>query len=435
MDFEYQTRPLIDCAKLLSGGTPSKSNPEYWNGDIPWITPKDMADWNGGTADHVTAAAVGNGTRLAPAFASYIAVRGMSLHNEIRVVRPSFPATFNQDIKAIQALDGVDGRFLYYCLVAHKPTLLDKVESAGHGTGKLPTDQLENLPIPKVDDDIATGVAKILGDLDDKIDLLREMNRTLEDIARAVFHAWFVDFEPIRAKAAGANSFRGMPQDLFDSLPAEFEDSVLGAIPEGWKVEALGHLVQLRNDRIKAGHETEALPYVPIDSIDARSIFLMQEKHGSEAQSSLVRIYPNDILFGAMRPYFHKVCISPFEATTRTTVFVVMPRVVADLYFSLMILSEDKTVEFATTSSIGSTIPYAKWEGVLERMQIVLPPAPLRKAFGEFVAPLIERGMRAKAEVEALASIRDTLLPKLISGELPAPGLEVLGLKAVGDGG
>jgi hypothetical protein len=68
MDFEYPTRPLADFAKLISGGTPSKSNPEYWNGDIPWITPKDMGDWNGTTADHVTAEAIGKGTRLAPAF-------------------------------------------------------------------------------------------------------------------------------------------------------------------------------------------------------------------------------------------------------------------------------------------------------------------------------------------------------------------------------
>ena len=104
MDFEYLTRPLADCAKLLSGGTPSKAKPEFWGGDIPWITPKDMADWNGTTVDHVTAEAIGNGTRLAPAWTSYIAVRGMSLHNEIRVLRPSFAATFNQDIKAIQAL-------------------------------------------------------------------------------------------------------------------------------------------------------------------------------------------------------------------------------------------------------------------------------------------------------------------------------------------
>ena len=278
-------------------------------------------------------------------------------------------------------------------------------------------------------------VAKILGDLDDKIELLREMNRTLEEIARAVFRAWFVDFEPVRAKAAGATSFRGMPQEIFDGLPIGFADSSVGPIPMGWQVCALGQLVEFRNERIKPGPETEALPYVPIDSISARSIFLAGHKPGTEAQSSLIRVYPEDILFGAMRPYFHKVCISPFEATTRTTVFVLKARVPWDLIYCLMLLSEDKTIEFATSSSIGSTIPYAKWEGVLERMAVALPPPKIRKAFGDALTPLIKRGMRAKAEVETLTSIRDVLLPKLISGEIEAPSLEALGIKTAGNAG
>ena len=109
------------------------------------------------------------------------------------------------------------------------------VESAGHGTGRLPTDQLENLPIPDVDDDIAKSIVKVLGDLDDKIDLLREMSRTLAEIGRAIFEAWFVDFEPVRAKAAGATSFRGMsrtsstPSQIHSSPPRSETFQVVGA--------------------------------------------------------------------------------------------------------------------------------------------------------------------------------------------------------------
>jgi type I restriction enzyme, S subunit len=288
------------------------------------------------------------------------------------------------------------------------------------------------IALPDVDTQISIGV--ILKSLDDKITLLRKMNRTLEGIARAVFRAWFVDFEPVRAKAAGATSFRGMPQDFFDTLPDQLEQSEIGEIPKGWMVGNLGSLVGLRNERIKAGAETEALPYVPIDCIDSQSVWLMQEKPGTEAQSSLVKVYPNDILFGAMRPYFHKVSISPFEATTRTTVFVLRPNRASDLPYSLMVLSEEKTIEFATTSSVGSTIPYAKWEGVLERFQIPIPPAQTREAFGNCVSAIIHLGMSTKPEVDNLISLRDTLLPKLISGELEAPSLEALGLKAVSDG-
>lgn len=315
-------------------------------------------------------------------------------------------------------------RWLYYSVIHHRLGSIDDGSPIPSTTRAAVYVRKFNIP----DDETQHAIAKILGDLDDKIQLLRDMNRTLEDVARAVFRAWFVDFEPVRAKAAGATSFPGVSQDLFDTLPDSFGPSEIGEIPTGWTVGELGSLVAMRNERIKAGPETEALPYVPIDCIDARSIWLMQEKLGIEAQSSLVRIRPNDILFGAMRPYFHKVCLSPFEATTRTTVFVLTPRSSNDLAFCLMVLSEDKTIEFATSSSIGSTIPYAKWDGVLERYQTVLPPANMRKEFGTTINGLLAQGASTKSAVDTLADLRDTLLAKLISGELEAPSLEALGL-------
>lgn len=347
------------------------------------------------------------------------------------------PARVNQHVAIIRPKpDEFVPRFVQYFLVSpNQQDRMLKIAGSGGTRNALTKGMIENFSIPKPIIEVQRSIAKILGDLDDKIDLLRAMNRTLEAIARAVFRAWFVNFEPVRAKAAGATTFRGMPQDIFDNLPDEFEGSPVGHIPKGWNADELGSLVELRNERVKAGAKTEALPYVPIDCIEARSIWLMQEKPGAEAQSSLVKVYPNDILFGAMRPYFHKICIMPFEATTRTTVFVLTPKRPADLYYSLMVLSEDKTVDFATTSSIGSTIPYAKWEGVLERMEIALPPYEIRKAYGDSIAPIVERGMRVKREVGTLARLRDELLPRLISGKLEAPSLEALGLKAASDGG
>lgn len=440
MDFEYQTRPLIDCAKLLSGGTPSKSNPEYWDGDIPWITPKDMADWNGGTADHVTAAAVGNGTRLAPAFASYIAVRGMSLHNEIRVIRPSFPATFNQDIKAIQALDGVDGRFLYYCLVAHKPTLLDKVESSGHGTGKLPTDQLENLPIPKVDDGIAIAVAKILGDLDDKIDLLREMNRTLEDIAREVFRAWFVDFDPVRAKAAGASSFRGMPQDLFDALPTEFEASAIGEIPKGWDVALVRDVVDLKRDSVQPfDHAEQIYEHFSLPAFDRDQEPDLEK--GANIKSGKFAVHEGCLLFSKLNPRIPRIWIpsapTPQIPQIASTEFLVcVPRSGWSKAFAYFLIKQPKFVEQLSKQATGTSNSHQRIKpSQFEEVALAAPPNDLRLKFDALALPLIRRLVGNRLERTKLSAIRDTLLPKLISGELTPPSLEAIGLKAVGDGG
>src|SRR5205814_921672 len=98
---KFSTVPLQSVAKMLSGGTPSKAEPSYWQGGIPWLTPKDMNQWNGSTEETVSDAAIGNGTRFAPEGAIFIAIRGMSLHNEIRIVRSEPSLTFNQDIKAV----------------------------------------------------------------------------------------------------------------------------------------------------------------------------------------------------------------------------------------------------------------------------------------------------------------------------------------------
>jgi hypothetical protein len=102
---------------------------------------------------------------------------------------------------------------------------------------------LAHLQIVLPDLDTQRSVGTILKALDDKIASLREMNETLEEIARAVFRAWFVDFLPFRAKAAGSTSFRGMPQDLFDTLPVAFETSEVGEIPQGWRIDSLDSLV------------------------------------------------------------------------------------------------------------------------------------------------------------------------------------------------
>lgn len=433
MDFSYPTKPLTDFAKLLSGGTPSKAKPEYWGGDLPWITPKDMSDWNGQTADSVTNEAVGNGTRIAPAFSSFIAVRGMSLHKEIRVVRASFPATFNQDIKAIQAFDGVDRRFLYYCLVAHKPTLLNRVESAGHGTGRLPTDQLESLPIPDVEDDTSTAIAKILGDLDDKIDLLREMNRTLEEIARAVFRAWFVDFEPVRAKVAGATSFRGMPQALFDQLPNSFSSSDIGDIPTGWKVDAIGSLADCVGGGTPSTKNSDywedgSHPFcTPKDMSRLSSIALWDtDRHVTDAGRNKISsgtLPVGTVLLSSRAPIGY-IAINYRPVCINQGIIALKPTILSPEYLRFWLEENMDTIKSNAGGTTFAEISKSKFRPILA----LRPGEEVLDTFSATTRSSLERVAANELEISMLAALRDTLLPKLISGELPAPDLETLGL-------
>jgi type I restriction enzyme S subunit len=122
-----------------------------------------------------------------------------------------------------------------------------------------------------------------------------------------------------------------------------------------------------------------------------------------------------------MRPYFHKVALAPFDGTTRTTTFVLHPDNEAFLAFGLLTLFEDKSVAYATKNAQGTTIPYAVWPNSFEKMPIVKPPAPIAEAFNIQVLALLNFGYSLVAQNDTLTKMKDSLLPRLISGELQIP--------------
>ena len=219
-----------------------------------------------------------------------------------------------------------------------------------------------------------------------------------------------------------------MDPEIAVLFPDRFVDSELGEIPTGWKVGVLGDVLRQRVERCRASEETALLPYVPIDCISPRSLSLTESKTGVEAKSSLTKFYAGDLLFGAMRPYYHKVCIAPFDGTTRTTAFVLHPKRENDFSFAALLLHDAATIDFATRNSTGSTIPYAVWSGSLEEMTITLPASSVLNVFDKIVRPLLMRVIQPYFESRALAALRDALLPKLVSGELQANRLMASGM-------
>lgn len=145
---QWTTIMLGEVVSLSSGGTPSKANPDFWNGEVPWVTAKDLkrlllTD----SIDHVSEQALGNGTRLMPSGTVFVLVRGMTLLKDVPVCIASVPMCFNQDIRALTIQKDYDHRFIAYNLVASKQRLLSLVNVAGHGTGRLATEFLVELPI------------------------------------------------------------------------------------------------------------------------------------------------------------------------------------------------------------------------------------------------------------------------------------------------
>ena len=272
--------------------------------------------------------------------------------------------------------------------------------------------------IPEIN--IQKKIGEILFALEEKISANNALSKTLENIAQTIFKSWFIDFDPVKAKMAGEKP-AGMDAATAALFPDSMEESELGIVPSGWKVTKLSSSLKLHKSTVKAGASTESVPYVPVDQIGAKDIFLKNSMPGSAAKTSLVSFRKNDILFGAMRPYFHKVVLAPFDGTTRTTTFVL--RVINSNYLShsLFTVNQENAVAFATNNSQGTTIPYAVWNNSFEDFPMVLPTEPTAKAFNDLVLPIIEYGYSLIAQNRSLVEIRNGLLPRLISGELQIP--------------
>lgn len=326
----------------------------------------------------------------------------------------------------------LDMRWLYYAMVHHQLGSIDDGSPIPSTTRAAV--YVRNFRVP--DANTQKSIAKILGDLDDKIALLREMNRTQEDIARAVFAAWFVDFEPVRAKAAGATSFRGMPQDIFDNLPHSFEHSEIGQIPHGWKVQPLSNIAEHPRRAADPSKIDAATPYIGLEHMPRRSITLCDWGAAETVSSNKHSFDRFEILFGKLRPNFHKVGVAFVSGVCSTDIVVVTPRVSEHFGIALGYLSSDDFIAYNVAATSGTKMPRTSWE-VMSRYKVALPE-PTSPVIVQFdrLARSIVKGLETNVfEGRALASIRDTLLPKLVSGKLEAPSLEALGIKAVSDGG
>ena len=167
----WDRRPLGRCAKFLSGGTPSKSRPEFWEGEIPWVSSGEMTEtYINDTPLHITAEAAEDGSRVVPANTVLAVVRGMSLAKEFRVAITKREMAFNQDLKAFACETDVEPEFLLYALLARRGHIRELATEASHGTKKLETDVLANFSILLPKPRIQRRVIEVISAYDDLIE-------------------------------------------------------------------------------------------------------------------------------------------------------------------------------------------------------------------------------------------------------------------------
>lgn len=301
----------------------------------------------------------------------------------------------------------VDQGYYYYAL--QSPYVQGQLRARSTGTTVLGIKQSELrqvlVPLYSVPDQ--RRIAGILSAYDDLIENNTRRIEILEEMAQAIYREWFVSFRfPSHEKV-------------------RLVDSPLGPTPEGWRTVTLKDIVEQRHASAKSGEHLRDRRYVPIECIPRRSLTLLEARPWQEAQSSLQLFEKGDIVFGAMRPYFHKVVVAPFKGVTRTTCFVLRPKHESLLPFALLTLFQDDSIRFATAHAQGTTIPYTVWENSFCELPVLLPPEQIYVRFAEIITPIVGVLQSAYLRMSNLRQTRDLLLPKLISGEVDVSELDI----------
>ena len=190
MPASWEPRTILDLCTIWSGGTPPKSVPEYWGGDIPWVSGKDLKSPSLDDAkDHITARGADVGSSIAPANAVLLLVRGMGLAKDLPVAVVNRPMAFNQDIKALVSRGAYSGKFLRSAIYTGKDRLLSQVVSSAHGTMTLKLDDVENLKVPCPPDPTeAQDIVAVIESIEYKVVLHRRKHAVLGNLFEALLH-------------------------------------------------------------------------------------------------------------------------------------------------------------------------------------------------------------------------------------------------------
>ena len=304
--------------------------------------------------------------------------------------------------------------FLYYFLVSEEGQRCIQERVVGSTQPKLPLYGIESIPIglPALQDQKA--IAHILGTLDDKIELNRKTNETLEAMAKALFKSWFVDFDPVRAKAEGRPT--GLPDEISDLFPDSFEDSELGEIPSGWEVQSIGEISNnydskrvpvSGNDRAK---RRGSFPYYGatgivdwIDDFLFEGTYLLIGEDGSVERDDGTAF--SQYVSGRIWVNNHAHVLTGAKGVSTEQLY---------LYFQFILVAP------YVTGAVQLKIS----QGRLNSIPVVVAPRAVNAYFSGIAQSMFDQRIAIEREKSTLALVRDSLLPKLISGEIRIPDAE-----------
>ncbi len=434
----WQYYKVSDFADVMSGGTPKTEVSEYWNGNIPWITPKDLSNYN--------AREISRGERnislegLKNSSAKILPPRTVLLTSRAPVGYIAIAKnelTTNQGFKNLIVKNGFSPEFIYYLLLNNVDYL--KLQASGSTFQELTASTLRNLEFLLPEYAVQEEIALILGNIDDKIELLREQNKTLEAIAQAIYKRWFVDFEfPVEAgnalnplpvkdeqvsKADGV-VFNTLQLKGYKSSGGKMVESELGEIPKEWVVAHLGD--NIIASLLKTGidnFEGEKI-YLDTASVQGSNIIDLKNKIIFKQRPSRANMQPkiNSIWFAKMKNskkalFFDTYSEWELDNFVLSTGFAGLDVKVHALYYLWNFIISDKFELEKDNFCNGTTMQAINNENI-QKIKILIPAEEILILFSNIIRPLYKKIHLNWMSIQTLSALRDSLLPKLMSGKI-----------------
>ena len=403
-------RLLTDLARLETGHTPSRRRPEYWDGDIPWIGIRDATGNHGcillDTEQHVTQAGIDNSSaRLLPANTVCLS-RTASVGYVVMMGRPM--ATSQDFVNWVCDPEKLDYRYLKYALLAERGSYSRFSHGTTHQTIYFPEVKALHLLTPEREEQSA--IADVLSALDDKIEKNQRTAQALERLARAIFRAWFLDFEPVKAKAAGAAFFPSMPQHVFESLPSRFVDSNIGPLPEGWHSGSLGDVCDIHDfRRVPLSRRERQRRKGPFRYYGATGIVDYVDEFLFDGRFVLVG-EDGTVVSDHDGPVIQYVW-GQFWVNNHAHVLTGAGGISTEC---LRLLLDSINIRPFVTGAVQPKLNQRN----LKSVPVLAPPPRAVTAFEEVIAPQFALLRQAHDESRLLESMRDLLLPILLSGKV-----------------
>ena len=391
---EWKECTIADLGEVVGGATPSTRKPEnYENGDIAWITPKDLSTFNGrfifrGERNITEIGLNSCSTRLLPPntvlFSSrapigYVAIAAKEMCT-------------NQGFKSVIPNADTDYMFLYYLLKYNR----DSIENMGSGTTfkEVSGNTMKSIKVRvPVDKEEQQRIGAILSAIDDRIEQNIAINENLEQQAQALFKAWFVDFEPFG-----------------------------GVMPDDWRMGTLSEICGYSKDK------------VDIDDLTLDTYYstenMQPNRQGAVQATTLPTIKQTtackkgDVLISNIRPYFKKILYCFSDCGCSTDVLCFVPNKTDYSAFLYCALHADKFFDYMVAGSKGTKMPRGDKQQIMV-YPICIPSAEYIEKFNKAVAPILETVYTNRIEANNLANLRDTLLPKLMNGEIDVSAVRI----------